>query len=156
METNELTIREVKALPTLMHWRREVIENVFGEEPSKRILAANRSYYREHIADGTHIAIVADVGDEGVGCGAICLTEELPSPDNPSGKCAYFMNIYVRSEYRAQGVGHAIVRWLVEKAREMGCDKIYLETTVCGRSLYESIGFKDLPGIMKYADLQDK
>ena len=65
------------------------------------------------------------------------------------------MNVYVEQEYRGQGIGHSLVRWLVEKAQEAGCDKIYLETTDNARSLYINIGFKELPGIMKYADIQD-
>ena len=138
-----------------MHWRREVIENVFGTEPSKRLMVANRQYYRRHIADGTHIAVVALTDDTDAGCGAICLTEELPSPDNPSGRCACLMNINVREEFRNRGVAHAIVRWLVNKARQLGCDKIYLETTDMAQPLYKSIGFNDLPGTMKYADIQN-
>lgn len=149
-----MMIREITAIPTLMHWRKEVIENVFGMTPSKRLLVANRRYYRQHIADGTHIAVVAEMDGTDVGCGAMCLSEELPSPDNPSGKCAYLMNIYVREEYRGHGTGHSIVRWLVDKARESGCDKIYLETTEGARPLYKSIGFKELNGFMKYADIQ--
>lgn len=125
----KVIIKEITAIPTLMHWRREVIENVFGVEPSKRLLVANRRYYRQNIAGGRHVAIVAEIDGADVGCGAICLSEELPSPDNPSGKCAYLMNIYVREPYRSRGVGRAIVCWLVEKARNLGCDKIYLETT---------------------------
>lgn len=150
-----VTMRRVIVIPTLMHWRREVIENVFGVIPAKALMAANRRYYQQHIADGSHIAVVAELGDTDVGCGAVCLSEELPSPDNPSGRCAYLMNIYVREEYRAQGIGHAIVEWLLEKARESGCDKIYLETTAGARPLYIDMGFKDLPGIMKYADVQN-
>lgn len=150
-----LNIREITAIPTLMHWRKEVIENVFGTIPSKRLLVANRQYYRRNIADGRHIAIIAEIDDVDVGCGALCLSEELPSPDNPSGKCAYLMNIYVREAYRGQGIGHSIVRWLVDKATQLGCDKIYLETTDCARTLYNSIGFEDLSGYMKYADIQN-
>lgn len=151
----KVTIREITAIPTLMHWRKEVIENVFGVTPSKRLLVANRRYYQKHIADGSHIAVVAEADDTDAGCGAICLSEELPSPDNPSGRCAYLMNIYVRREYRERGVGHAIVGWLVDKARALGCDKIYLETTDCARTLYKDIGFKDLTGLMKYADVHN-
>lgn len=148
-------IKEITAIPTLMHWRKEVIENVFGVTPSKRLLAANRRYYRAHAADGTHIAVVAEKDDRAVGCGSVCFSEELPSPDNPSGQCAYLMNIYVRKEYRGRGIGHAIVRMLVERARQSGCGKIWLETTEGARTLYNSIGFKELPGIMKYADIQN-
>lgn len=150
-----VTIREITAIPTLMRWRMEVMAAVFGITPSKRLLVANRRYYREHIADGSHIAVVAEVADADVGCGALCLSDELPSPDNPSGRCAYLMNIYVREEYRGRGIGHAIVRWLVEKARESGCDKIWLETTERARPLYKDIGFNELPGIMEYADIHN-
>lgn len=151
----KVTIREITAIPTLMHWRKEVLENVFGITPSKRLLVANRRYYQQEIAEGRHIAVVAEIDGNDVGCGAICLSEELPSPDNFSGKCAYLMNIYVRKEYREQGVGHSIVRWLVDKAQQLGCDKIYLETTDCARPLYNSIGFKELYGIMKYEDIHN-
>ena len=150
----KISIREITALPTLMHWRKEVIENVFGTVPSKRLLVANRQYYRKNIVNGNHVAILAGIDGMDVGCGAICLSEELPSLDNPSGKCAYLMNIYVRKEYQKQCVGHHIVSWLVERARQLGCDKIYLETTEGARSLYKNIGFNELPGIMKYADIQ--
>lgn len=153
---NDITIRQVIVIPTLMHWRKEVIENVFGVIPSKSLLVANRRYYQRHIADGSHIAIVAVTDGADVGCGALCLSEELPSPDNPSGRCAYLMNIYVRRQHRGHGIGHTIVRWLVAKARELGCDKIYLETTDSIRSLYHNIGFEELHGFMKYADIQNR
>jgi GNAT superfamily N-acetyltransferase len=149
-----VVIRTVADLPTLMRWRREVIEHVFGEVPSDALMEANRRYYATHIADGSHIAVVAHTDGEDAGCGAICLTEELPSPDNPSGRCAYLMNIYVRQPFRSRGIGRAIVCRLVEKAREARCDKIYLETTAAARPLYKRTGFEPLPGIMKYADIQ--
>lgn len=142
-------LRVVTSMPTLMRWRQEVIRHVFGEEPSKRLLVANRRYYREHIADGSHIALVASIDGEDVGCGAVCLTDELPSPDNPAGHCAYLMNIYVREPFRNQGIAHAIVSRLIEIARDKECGKIYLETTDNGRPVYQSLGFTDMQGMMK-------
>ena len=151
----KITIREVAAIPTLMHCRYEVIENVFGIVPSKRLMVENRRYYRKHIADGTHFAVIAEMDGEDIGCGAICLSDELPSPDNPSGKCACLMNIYVRREYRRQGAGHTIVKYLLDKARELGCDKIFLETTDGARTLYKSLGFNELSGYMKYDNAEN-
>lgn len=145
-------LREIKALPTLMRWRREVIRNVFGVEPTSRLLVANRQYYREHIADGSHLAFVAESDGEDCGCGAVCFTDELPSPDNPTGRCAYLMNIYVRAAFRNKGIAHHIVSRLVEEAKKRGCGKIYLETTAEGKSLYLSSGFGDMPDMMKYYD----
>lgn len=142
-------LRQVKAIPTLMRWRAEVLRHVFGQEPDRRLLVMNRDYYRRHIPDGSHLAFVASYDGEDCGCGAVCLTEELPSPDNPSGRCAYLMNIYVREGYRNKGIAHAIVGRLVEEVRKRQCGKIYLESTPDGRPVYQSIGFRDMPDMMK-------
>ena len=150
-----IKITQVKDIDTLMDWRKEVIRNVFGVESGASLLAANRHYYLEHIADGTHIAVTATFDGEECGCGAICLTEELPSPDNPSGKCAYLMNIYVREAFRRHGIAHKIVAWLVDEAKKHGCGKIYLETTADGKPVYRSLGFRDMTDMMKYYDTED-
>lgn len=149
-----IRLLQILAMPTLMRWRAEVIRNVFGVEPHPRLLVANRKYYRQHIADGSHLAFVAEVDGEQCGCGGVCFADELPSPDNPTGRCAYLMNIYVREAYRGRGVAHHIVGRLVEEARLRGCGKIYLETTAEGKSLYLSSGFVDMPDMMKYYDTE--
>ena len=92
----KILLKEIFDLSALLDWRKEVITGVFGEIPDESLLAANRRYYDRHVSDGTHRAFVAEYDGEDAGCGAVCFTEELPSPDNPSGKCAYLMNIYVK------------------------------------------------------------
>lgn len=145
-----IEINQIRDLPTLMLWRQEVLRHVFGEEPSAQLLKENRHYYMKHTEDGNHIALVASWDGTYAGCGALCFSEELPSPDNPNGKCAYLMNIYVREPYRQHGIAHAIVRQLLKEAKLRACGKIYLETTADGRPVYESLGFHDLPDIMKF------
>lgn len=148
----EVATRSITSVAELMKWREEVIVNVFGLVPDSRLLESNRMYYEVHIRDGSHAALVASVGEIDCGCGAVCFSDELPSPDNPTGRCAYLMNIYVREHFRNRGIAHAIVRSLVALAKRKGCGKIYLETTDDGRPLYESVGFKEMPDMMKYYD----
>ena len=150
--TMTFKLTEIHSSDELMRWRVEVIEHVFGQKTDNSLLEANRRYYAEHIADGSHVAYVVTIGGVEAGCGGVCFTDELPSPDNPSGKCAYLMNIYVREEFRNQGIAHRLVSHLIEEAKNRGCGKIYLETTVDGRHVYESLGFRDLPDMMKYYD----
>lgn len=144
-----IEIKEITDLEELMRWRAEVIKNVFGENPSPALLEANRKYYERHIPDGSHRAFVAVYNGEEAGSGSLCLTDELPSPDNITGHCAYLMNIYVKAPFREHGIGHAIVERLLQEARLKDCGKIYLETTAEGRPVYESLGFRDLPDMMK-------
>ena len=134
----------------LMEWRMEVLHYVFGiSEDTQALYTANREYYKNSIPNRTHIAVFAKINQMAVGCGGLCLYQEMPSPDNPSGQCAYLMNIYARKEYRGQGVGKSIVDWLIDYAKRQGITKIYLETSECGRPLYESLGFRDMQDYMK-------
>lgn len=136
-------------MDVIMAWREEVIGSVFGQTPEAELLAANRDYYSRRLSDGSHIAVAASVGGEDVGCGGVCFQEELPSPDNPSGHCAYLMNIYVRKPSRHKGIGRAIITHLVDVARRRGCGKVYLETTQMAESLYKTIGFESMKGMLK-------
>ena len=147
-----ITLRQIFDIPTLMDWRREVIWNVFGEEADSLLLQSNHLYYSSHIENGTHVAVVATYQGADCGCGGICFSEELPSPDNPSGMCAYLMNIYVREAFRNKGIAHKIVSHLINEAKKQDCGKIYLETTAEGKPVYASLGFRDMADMMKYYD----
>ncbi len=150
-----IEIKEIKDLTDLMRWREEVIEHVFGQKADEGLIAANREYYAKHIVDSSHYAVVSEYGGAECGCGGVCFTAELPSPDNPAGKCAYLMNIYVREEFRKHGIAHKIVSRLIEEAKQRGCGKIYLETTSDGKPVYSSLGFKEMPDMMKYYDTEN-
>lgn len=151
---NEITIRQVSVdeLDKLMEWRMEVLEEVFaipnGTDTSA-LEQANRSYYLHALPVGEHIACFVDIDGETVGCGGVCLQQEIPSPDNPTGKCAYLMNIYVSPAYRKQHIGTTIVSWLVEQALELGIVKIYLETSDMGRNMYRHLNFEEMKDMLK-------
>lgn len=138
----------------LLQWRMEVLRAVFSIPPHQstdKLLEENRRYYQQALATGGHIACFACLDGEIVGCGGICLYQEMPSPDNPTGKCAYLMNIYIRPPYRKRGIGEAIVKWLTAQAVQLGISKIYLETSPAGRRLYQRTGFVPMQDMMKLA-----
>lgn len=143
---------EITDLELLLKWRITVLREVFSIADEKQIPELeqqNRLYYQKAIPAGEHIACFAYDGGEVVGCGGVCLHSEMPSPDNPNGKCAYLMNIYVLPSCRGQKTGKKIVTWLLQKAYEADAQKIYLESSECGQPLYRNLGFIDMPGIMK-------
>lgn len=137
-------------LDTLMSWRMEVLHEVFADFENvdwHALEKANREYYKREIPTEGHIACLAE---QEIGCGGLCLYNEMPSPDNPAGKCAYLMNVYVRPEYRGQGYGSQIASWLVNQARQRGITKIYLESSECARKMYHELGFKEMKDYYKW------
>lgn len=148
----EIRSAGIADLELLVKWRLEVLHQVFSipaNQTLDRLEKENRRYYQEALSTGEHIACFAYVKDKAVGCGGICFYKEMPSPDNPTGQCAYLMNIYTRSAFRGQGVGQQIVQWLIERAIQRNISKIYLETSEAGKKLYEKIGFIEMPDMMK-------
>lgn len=135
----------------LMEWRMMVLREVFMVSDS-RVLdgleRANRDYYESALGAGGHIACFAYMWDEVVGGGGVCIYQEMPSPDNVSGLCAYLMNIYTCRQFRRQGIGRRVVQWLVGQAARRGITKIYLEASKDGRGLYEGMGFRDMEDMM--------
>ena len=138
------TIRRLTDIELLVELRMEVLSHVFSKERQEmtedewKLLRAN------------HIACVAEADGKILGCGGVCLYDELPSPDNRSGHCAYLMNIYTRKPYRKHGVAKKICKWLIEQAREHGAEKIYLETSEAAKGLYHSLNFVEMDGYLKW------
>ncbi|MDC7286346.1 GNAT family N-acetyltransferase [Blautia schinkii] len=150
----DITIRKAKLgdLEALMTWRMTVLHEVFSipqDDPMEVLEQKNRLYYQTALPSGEHTACFAMADDKIIGCGGICFQREMPSPDNPDGGCAYLMNIYTCPEFRGKGVGRKVVNWLIQQAQSRGIEKIYLETSEIGRSLYQEIGFTDMQGYMK-------
>lgn len=141
----------INDLPLLMQWRMTVLNEVFSIPENtdlSELKTANERYYKTALSDGTHIACFAENNGNVIGCGGICLHTETPSPDNPNGKCAYLMNVFVSPEYRGKGYGKELIQWLIRKAREKGANKIYLESSEIGRKIYEIMGFVPMSDYM--------
>ena len=150
----DITIRQATLLDLekLTEWRMEVLRTVFAiprMEDINKLRSSNIAYYEEALQAGSHIAVFAESAGSTVGCGGLCLYREMPSPDNPTGQCAYLMNIYTRELFRGNGVARAIVNYLVDYAKKLNIQKIYLEASACGRPLYQGLGFEDMNGYMK-------
>lgn len=148
----EFEIRRETDLPRLLSWRMLVIRHVFGMQPESimlKLTSANREYLEKHLRDDTHVSLMASAEGTDIGSGDLCIYDEMPSPDNLTGVCAYIMNIYVSEQYRHNGVASAIVEQLIKEAKRRNAGKIYLETTDTARELYNQMGFKPMKGYMK-------
>ncbi|MBP3852887.1 MAG: GNAT family N-acetyltransferase [Erysipelotrichaceae bacterium] len=150
----EIRKADLSDLDRLMEWRMRVLAEVFfddGIKDNEVLKKNNRSYYEEHLADGTHTACFAVVKRTGeiVGCGGICYQKEMPSPDNVFGTNGYLMNIYTLPQLRGKGIGRQMVEFLIQEAKKRGTEKIFLESAEVAKDLYHEIGFMDMEGYMK-------
>ena len=136
----------------LVSTRIEVLRaaNLLSENVDMSEVAAHtEAYYPDALSDATHTAILAFDGDALVGAGGVSYYRVMPTFHNPTGRCAYIMNMYVRPAYRRRGIATAMLDLLVADARRHGAGRIGLEATNMGRPLYEKYGFIRAEGEME-------
>lgn len=86
---------------------------------------------------------VAEIDGQLMGGGGLFPTDGLPA-----GTCE-LVKMYLLPSARGLGLGKKLITDCIEKARELGYDKMYLETMpelVKAVSVYEKMGFEYLPG----------
>lgn len=99
--------------------------------------------------EGKHTTFLALDGDRVVGVGSADYHTEMPTCANPTGCCAFLMNIYTDPAYRRKGIAACIVTALVEDAKTRGAGSVLLEATDMGAPLYRKLGFVDTKGYMR-------
>lgn len=103
---------------------------------SNEFIDSTRAYFRNS-NQTTLLAIDKEV----IGCATICYIKVMPTFDHPSGNRAHIMNVYVRNNYRRQGIAFQMMNLLIEEATNQGVTEISLDATESGRPLYEKCGF---------------
>jgi putative acetyltransferase len=99
----------------------------------------------EHLEDGHGTFVVARDGDRAVACGAIRLLDL---------RTAEAKRMYVEPDHRGRGVGSAVLASLEASARQLGAQRIVLETGVhqeAAISLYRRAGFTQIDCWGEYA-----
>ena len=66
-------------------------------------------------------------------------------PFEPRGEAAELRQLYVIEEMKGQGVAHALIDWVIERARDRRADHLYLSVFTDNhraRRFYEKLGFE--------------
>jgi diamine N-acetyltransferase len=66
-------------------------------------------------------------------------------PFEPRGEAAELRQLYVLEEMKGQGVAHALLEWVIERARDRRADHLYLSVFTDNhraRRFYEKYGFE--------------
>lgn len=118
-------------------------------EEFKSMIKINTLQFIEHgFADQSFVSWVALDGVHIVSMGGINFFSLPPNDWCPNGKTAYIGNMYTRPHYRRQGIATCILSHIVDEAKSRDCQRILLNTTNMGRTLYGKFGFDLSPTAM--------
>ncbi|WBB72074.1 GNAT family N-acetyltransferase [Micromonospora sp. WMMD1128] len=103
--------------------------------------AAYERAFADLDADPRNHLIVADDGGELVGCLQITY---IPGLGRHGAERSLIEAVRVRSDRRGRGLGRAMMRWAIDRARERGCALVQLTTDkrrVDAHRFYVDLGF---------------
>ena len=113
-----------------------------GQPVSETVDAALWAAFEAIDADPRNELIVAEPAGGGVA--ATCQLTFTPSLSRGGAERMTIEAVRVRGDLRGRGVGRALLRWSLERARERGCRLAQLTTDkrrTDARRFYESLGF---------------
>ena len=116
---------------------------MYNSDDKSQFIGAFSQATEDFFKNCNHTTALAFDGEKAVGCATLCYITVMPTANRLSGKRAHLMNVFVKPEYRRQGIASRLVQMLIENAKERGVTLISLDATENGRPLYKSLGFKD-------------
>jgi GNAT superfamily N-acetyltransferase len=102
----------------------------------------------------------ADVSDSGgasptvVAGGGICILPWPPGPQNVGDQLAFVYNVYTEPAHRRQGLARKVMETIHAWCREAGIGALALNSSVEGRALYESLGYRIRTNPMMVCELK--
>ena len=104
-------------------------------------------YFATALQDNSFMGIVAEDGDTIAGSGGFVIHEMPGNFSTPGGRKGYILNIYTLPPYRTRGIASTIVDMLIDEARRLKLDKVYLHASDAGIEIYRKKGFiePDMP-----------
>lgn len=145
--TSDIRIRAgtVDDAGIIVHHRRLMFEEMGFEDPGPNdemdatslatlLTAIPSGEYRAWLAEDASGAVIAGAG--------LTVVRLLGKPFNPSGAYAYLMSLYVEPPFRRRGIARALMRTMIDWARNSGLAEVKLHASLAGRSMYEGLGFE--------------
>lgn len=103
----------------------------------------------ESLKNGALLGWMVSCEGSPIGCGCAHYFIKLPTPENPSGKSLYILNMFTLEAHRGKGVAGLIIETIKDYAREIGIKRVWLNTSVSGKPLYEKLGFETMDDVME-------
>lgn len=140
-----IRIATLDDIELLIRLRLDYAAEDFGPQPKEireTLRKQMREYFLTHINTRSFTAFIGEVEGKAAATAFLAVSEMPGSPLFPGGVKGTVLNVLTYPEYRGKGYASAVLRALIDKARELGVDTIELSATEAGRPVYERLGFK--------------
>jgi ribosomal protein S18 acetylase RimI-like enzyme len=140
----EIRRATVADIPIIISFRDALFSPYVSRESVEEMNAFSIGYLEEKIPNGEFICLLAEIGGEVVGSGALTYYQLSPKPGILGEDIGYVSSVFVREDCRRRGIARQLMAEILETARSKGVKFVSLHAgTKEGEPLYESLGFWD-------------
>lgn len=132
---------DINDLDFLVELRTRDLRLFSNQEILPQTINKIRDFYKTGIINGTCFTLLGFDNDNFVASGTLYLYNIMPSNENPLGRVGQLTNIWVKEEYRHQGIATKVVKELIALKKDE-CGMVCLNSSHEAKSLYQKIGFK--------------
>jgi GNAT superfamily N-acetyltransferase len=146
-KTIEASVEDIPILVQHHRWMFEEIWNTRNLELNKQNLkemdVAYQKKLNEEITNGICKAWVIKEDDQIIASGAISITSMVPNPADSSYLVGYLHSVFTENEFRKKGLAKIVVRSILDYCKSKNINRVQLNASEAGRSVYEKLGFKN-------------
>lgn len=102
---------------------------------------AAEKYFTLHIEDKTYIPFLGSSSGKAVCCAGILLYELPPAPWSLKRTQGHILNFYVVPEKRMEGIGIALMEYIISYSTDQKISRLFLNATKEGERVYRRCGF---------------
>ena len=143
-------------IPLLAIHHRKMFEEIWekkGEDiDSSKFAEIEKAYIqklRGQLQDGSCKAWVLEDEHRIIASGAISIVSYVPTPQDLSCYVAYLHSMYTEKDQRNKHCAKLIVKQALHYCKAQGIKRVILNASEAGRPIYEKIGFRSAPEIMR-------
>lgn len=118
------------------------LEEINDKNKDFKLEEATKQYYLSHINKDLFCWGILHK-NKLAAIGSMCLFERIPYEENLIGLEGYILNIYTSPAYRKQRYARSILDEIIKYSAEIGIQRLWLNSSEKGHSLYLSYGFTD-------------
>ena len=113
------------------------------EKQEEAIRGQLLQYFKYHLGNDI-LGFIVKSGNVILSTALLLIIHKPANPKFITGKVGDVLNVYTRPEYRHQGMAKALIKNLLNYAKEQQLDYVELSATEDGYPLYKALGFEDI------------
>lgn len=131
-------------IPVLIELRIEFIKDIhpeFDNDKIKQILKGTDDYLTECVNNNSYWGYIGLADSEIVCCAGMLIYNLPPLNSEKFRTIGHVLSFFTKPEYRGKGYGSGLIEYIKESAKESNIDRLFLNATSLGYSIYKKSGF---------------